>query len=60
MNIIITGVSRGLGLKTLNLALSKGFCVIGISRDKSEELKSIENKFPEKFIWYSMDLSKKN
>jgi len=53
-NIIITGVSRGIGKATALLAASKGHRVIAISRN-IKCLKGIDNIQP-----YSVDLSDKN
>ena len=41
--IIVTGVSKGLGLIISKTLLNKGYSVIGISRTDSKELSSFEN-----------------
>jgi 3-oxoacyl-[acyl-carrier protein] reductase len=56
-NYLISGVSKGLGLKIAEMALENGFSVYGISRSKSEELEVLLNKYPECFFWKSVDLS---
>jgi len=57
MNILITGISKGLGLKTTETLLKKGYKVYGISRSKSDELESLMQKFPSGLNWLSYDLS---
>ena len=57
MNILITGVSKGLGLKTTKILLNKGITVYGISRSKTEELVELLNKYPNNFKWLEYDLS---
>lgn len=57
MNVIITGVSKGLGLKTTELLLKKGWYVFGISRTKTEELNKLLTQFPNQLQWLEYDLS---
>jgi 3-oxoacyl-[acyl-carrier protein] reductase len=57
-NILVTGVSRGLGLSICKTLLNKGYVVHGISRDKTEEIVLLLNQFPKTFFFYSLDLSK--
>ncbi len=57
MNVIITGVSKGLGLKTTELLLNKGWHVFGISRTKTEELNKLLTQFPNQLQWLEYDLS---
>ncbi len=57
MNIIVTGISKGLGLKTSELLLNKGWTVFGISRSKSKELIQLSNQYPTKLKWLQFDLS---
>jgi 3-oxoacyl-[acyl-carrier protein] reductase len=47
MNVLITGVSRGVGLEISKLFLENGHTVYGISRTESEELKALEKQYPE-------------
>ena len=56
MNILITGVSKGLGLKTTQLLLKNGFVVYGISRSKTKELTELLNSYPENLKWLEYDL----
>lgn len=57
MNVIITGVSRGVGLEMSKLFLEKGHTVYGISRTGSEDLKTLENQYPENLFYKIFDLS---
>lgn len=56
MNILITGVSKGLGLVTTRLLLEKGHNVYGISRSKTNELISLIDKYPERLQSLAFDL----
>lgn len=57
MNILITGVSKGLGLELTRQALSKGMNVFGLSRSKTEELKELMQTYPDQLKWKSLDLA---
>lgn len=56
-NILITGVSKGLGFCLAEKLLEKGDHVYGISRSKSEFVETLLNKYPKQFFWKSVDLS---
>lgn len=56
MNIIVTGASKGLGLKTTEILLQNGDTVYAISRTKSNELALLEDQYKERIQWLSMDL----
>lgn len=56
MNILITGVSKGLGLKTTETLLKQGHKVYGISRSKSDELEILMQKYASDLNWLSYDL----
>lgn len=56
-NILVTGVSRGLGYILTKLLLEKGWSVYGISRIKTEQLLDLEKEFPDTLKWTSFDLS---
>lgn len=56
MNILITGISKGLGLKTAESLLKKGFTVYGVSRSKTEEINELLLLFPDKLKWLQYDL----
>ena len=47
-NILITGVSRGLGLKIAEVVLKEGNTVYGLSRTKTDEFEQLVQKYPEK------------
>lgn len=56
-NILVTGVSRGLGLEIVKIILeNREYCVYGISRTLAEELKDLLDENPERFKWLKYDL----
>lgn len=57
MNALLTGISKGLGLKTAHTLLKKGWTIYGISRSKTEELDQLISKYPDKILWLQYDLS---
>jgi len=56
-NILITGVSKGLGLKTVEVLLEKGLNIYGISRTKSPEVELLLEQHQNSFFWQKFDLS---
>lgn len=56
MNVLITGISKGLGLKTSESLLRNGWTVYGISRSKTEELNELLLQYPDKLKWLKYDL----
>ncbi len=56
-NIILTGVSKGLGIETARILLEKGYSVYGISRSETEELRELKEKFPGNLHTLLYDLS---
>jgi len=56
MNVLITGISKGLGLKTSESLLRNGWTVYGISRSKTEELNELLLQYPDKLKWLQYDL----
>ncbi|MFW5879506.1 MAG: SDR family NAD(P)-dependent oxidoreductase [bacterium] len=56
-NILITGISKGLGLEITKIFIDNDYFVYGISRSKSEELDRLLKGNPEKVKWISFDLS---
>lgn len=57
MNILLTGVSKGVGLEICRILLEQGHTVYGLSRSYTEELKFLANDFEGKFYFKSVDLS---
>jgi len=57
-NILITGISRGLGLFVTQFLLAEGHCVYGITRSESEALRELKKSYPERLNILYYDLSK--
>lgn len=55
-NILVTGVSRGLGLEITKTLLNDGYNVYGISRNKSNEINELLEINPNRFFFKSIDL----
>lgn len=60
MNILLTGISKGLGLATATILLNQGHQVFGISRSKTEKLENLLVQYPNQLKWISYDLSDTN
>lgn len=58
MNILITGVSKGLGLALASKTLKAGHHVYGISRSKTEGINLLSEEYPASFFWKCVDLDK--
>lgn len=56
-NYLVSGVSRGLGLKIAEKLLTDGASVYGLSRSKPSEISELEQRFPYSFHFKAMDLS---
>ncbi len=56
-NILITGVSRGLGFKIAETLLQEGYRLYGVNRTISDELQSLQKNFPQQLHLKSFDLS---
>jgi 3-oxoacyl-[acyl-carrier protein] reductase len=56
MNILITGISKGLGFETAKVLLEEGWNVYGISRSRTKELDGLIIKYPDKLKWLKFDL----
>ncbi|MEZ7945216.1 MAG: SDR family oxidoreductase [Flavobacteriaceae bacterium] len=57
-NILITGVSRGLGLEITKVVLKNNdYCVYGVSRSKTDEIEELLVNYPDRFHWMFYDLS---
>lgn len=59
MNVLITGTSRGIGLKLTELTLQRGHSVIALARnaEKSKPLQSLQADYREKIRLISADLT---
>lgn len=57
MNILVTGVSKGLGFRITDALLKKGNTVYGSSRSKTKALKNLIDQFPGNLKWLDYDLS---
>jgi 3-oxoacyl-[acyl-carrier protein] reductase len=58
MNVLVTGVSRGVGLEAAKALLEKGDTVIGISRSITKDLEALKNQYLERLKLIQFDLSK--
>mgnify|MGYP001183696698 CR=1 FL=1 len=56
-NVLLTGISKGLGLETARILLNKGYSVYGISRSESTELIMLKEQYPETLKTLKFDLS---
>ena len=57
INILITGVSKGLGLEICRIALQSGMTVFAVSRGLTAELATLMKEYPNHLKWKSIDLS---
>jgi 3-oxoacyl-[acyl-carrier protein] reductase len=57
MNILITGVSKGLGLTTVQYLLAEGYSIYGISRTTNADLDKLKQDYPNHFFHLSYDLA---
>lgn len=58
-NILVTGVSRGLGLCiTKTILKNKDYNVFGISRSKTEGIDELLKQYPSRFNWLCFDLDR--
>ncbi len=56
-NILVTGVSRGLGLDITKTLLDNNCTVYGISRKKTNEVDNLLSEYPDKFVFNEIDLN---
>jgi 3-oxoacyl-[acyl-carrier protein] reductase len=56
MNLLITGISKGLGFIIARSLLKGGHSVYGISRSKTEDLGQLTTDFPTTLKWLQFDL----
>lgn len=57
MKILLTGASRGLGLKICEVLLARGDEVFAVSRRQSDALEKLGEQFPDRLRFKSADLS---
>lgn len=57
MNILLTGASKGLGFKTTESLLKKGWTIYAISRSKTKYLNELLLQYPDNFKWLQYDLA---
>lgn len=57
VNILLTGASKGLGLKTTESLLKRGCTVYAISRSKTEDLNDLLLQYPDNLKWLQYDLA---
>jgi 3-oxoacyl-[acyl-carrier protein] reductase len=58
MNVLLTGASRGVGLAICQVLLEQNFTVYAVSRSYTEDLMILNEKYPDKLFYKSVDLSK--
>lgn len=56
-NVLVTGVSKGLGLSITKTLLGCGYIVYGVSRTKSDDVNKLLEIYPNSFFFKSVDLS---
>jgi len=56
-HVVISGVSRGLGVGLATALLAAGYCVSGFSRSESIASKKLLKDYPEKFYFATIDLT---
>ncbi len=59
-NILVTGISRGVGLEVARQLLQKGYNVYGVNRSYSEGIKELEKEYPNSLFFKSVDLGDSN
>lgn len=57
MNILVTGCSRGVGLKICEVLLAQGHIVYGVARSYTAEFKELEGVYEGKLFFKSIDLA---
>ncbi len=56
-NILVTGISKGLGLSIVEELCAKNYTVWGLSRTTTPQLKELQERYPETLKWKSYDLA---
>lgn len=57
MNILVTGCSRGVGLKICEVLLAQGHTVYGVARSYTDEFKELEAAYAGRLFFKSIDLA---
>jgi len=55
-NILVTGVSKGLGLEITRTLLREGFKVFGVSRTNTVEIKELMGRYPDRLLVFNFNL----
>lgn len=56
-NVLVTGVSRGVGIEICRVLLVQGFTVYGVARSHTDEFKELENEYSGNIFFKKYDLS---
>lgn len=56
-NILVTGISKGLGLEITKTLLENGYMVYGVSRSITKEMEELKLKYQNEFVFGVVDLS---
>jgi len=59
-NVLVTGVSKGLGLEIVKQLIEEGYRIFGISRSCNSDIENLIEEYPENFIFFPYDLSDTN
>lgn len=56
-NVLVTGVSRGLGLEIVKVLLKSGYKVYGVARNRTIDIEDLLNNYKNEFKFKEVDLS---